>query len=921
MTRLVDRARAWVATPVFADEDKTRRAALLNTLLLIGVGVGVVNAAGFLLFNPNPGPLVLGLGVLVAVLIGLLALLRAGVVTGAGHIMVGSLWVTLAVFVLVSGGVRDPASMSFTLAVLVAGLVIGTRAALAYAIASGLFVIGAAMAEANGVLPLPGHAATVDEAVITVGANVAMVVVIVLLLRRESRSYRDRFETLFQASPVPMVLARYDTSAYVAVNEAWLALIGVTIEQTIGSTAEALGVFAHPEDRRRLEAMIADAGGQLTAADFRLRDHQGRYHDVLLSTRYVTIQGRKHYLSIVQDISERRQMEFELESNRQMLIEQAANLRAVNRIAQRIHRGQDLATIADSAVRAVVIDLGVASAGVYLREGEVLLRIGSAGLGADGERTAPAIPVGEGLAGLAVAQRETVYSEDLATDPRALRPFVDNMVATGIRAAMFIPLLFEEDVVGCLTIAFAPESPRPVDQVTTFQAIANTLALAMANARVVDQMRDVNRMLEDRVRERTVALEGSRQELETFYQVSQQINGLQSFAAILGVVAPFFPDLASTLSLSIFPTFDARTAETFEVVAVRPLGSVEVVATQYVFGREGIAPLLSCEVVVIEDISRSALSDGSKAHYAANGVAAQASVGLCLGERMFGLFQVTWGRAYAPSAREVRLIQAAADVMAAAVERVYLYNEQVRATEKLREVDRMKTNFLATVSHELRTPLNAVINFTQFVSSGMLGPVNEKQADALQKATGSSRRLLDLINDVLDMSKIEAGRLNLYVETGVDLHEELAVVAETARGLLHDKPVALVEAVAADLPRIACDRRRLTQILLNLLSNACKFTEMGEVVLGARAEGDGVQFWVADTGVGIAAEDFWGMFEPFRQARRGAATAGTGLGLAITRSLVEAHGGRIWFESAVGVGSTFFVWLPVGGPVEMGNDK
>jgi signal transduction histidine kinase len=245
--------------------------------------------------------------------------------------------------------------------------------------------------------------------------------------------------------------------------------------------------------------------------------------------------------------------------------------------------------------------------------------------------------------------------------------------------------------------------------------------------------------------------------------------------------------------------------------------------------------------------------------------------------------------------------------------------ERTRELEKARleaeQANRLKTQFLANVSHEVRTPLNAIINFNQFVSSGLHGKVNEEQRDALTKATDSARHLLSLINDVLDMSRIETGHLDLSIEEDVDLAPDIREVATTTQALLEGKPVELLLEIPQHLPRVDVDRRRIRQVLLNLTSNAVKFTQAGSIELSVSSDGDCMIIAVKDTGTGVAADMQSQIFEPFVQLRRdrGSKPAGTGLGLAISRRLVEAHGGTLWIESEMGQGSTLFVSIPVRG--------
>ncbi len=238
--------------------------------------------------------------------------------------------------------------------------------------------------------------------------------------------------------------------------------------------------------------------------------------------------------------------------------------------------------------------------------------------------------------------------------------------------------------------------------------------------------------------------------------------------------------------------------------------------------------------------------------------------------------------------------------------------ETQAAREEAERASQVKSAFLASMSHELRTPLNSIINFSKFVVKGVMGPINERQEETLNKVVNSSKHLLQLINDVLDMSKIESGSLNLFVEKEVDVGDILQTVAATASSMLDDKPVELQLDITEPLPRITGDKKRIMQIMLNVVSNACKFTQEGHVRIMAQQQNGSLRLAVEDTGPGIAPEDSELVFEAFKQTSTGLRQgSGTGLGLPISRSLAEAHGGRMWFDSVPGQGSTFYVSLPV----------
>jgi len=241
--------------------------------------------------------------------------------------------------------------------------------------------------------------------------------------------------------------------------------------------------------------------------------------------------------------------------------------------------------------------------------------------------------------------------------------------------------------------------------------------------------------------------------------------------------------------------------------------------------------------------------------------------------------------------------------------------ELEEARDRAERADQIKSQFLASMSHELRTPLNAILNFTEMISLEMVGPVSEPQKDLLGKSLGSARHLLSLINDVLDVSKMQSGMLSLFLEDNIDLNKEVDAVIVTAESLLNGKPITLALDIDADLPRIRGDSRRIRQILLNLISNAAKFTEEGTITLSAKQRSGEALFAVIDTGPGITLDEQKTIFEPFVQTESGIKhSGGTGLGLSISKHLAEAHGGKLWLESQPGDGAAFYVSLPIGAP-------
>jgi signal transduction histidine kinase/response regulator RpfG family c-di-GMP phosphodiesterase len=298
------------------------------------------------------------------------------------------------------------------------------------------------------------------------------------------------------------------------------------------------------------------------------------------------------------------------------------------------------------------------------------------------------------------------------------------------------------------------------------------------------------------------------------------------------------------------------------------------------------------------------------------GIGSELAIPLRIGERVIGALDVqsVLPQGFGPD--DIPVLSTLGDQLAIAIENARLYQEQLETAEKLVEVDQLKNQFLANMSHELRTPLNSIIGFSRVILKGIDGPLTDLQAQDLNAIYNSGKLLLRLINDVLDISKIAAGKMELSFEQ-VDLVEIIRGVFSTTKALVKDKPeIELREKVPDTMPLITADATRIRQVLLNLMSNAAKFTEKGHIELSADFDHRYVTVKVKDSGVGIPVDKFDLIFQEFEQVD-GSSTrtvGGTGLGLPISRHFVEMHGGRIWVESQVDVGSTFAIQLPIMGP-------
>ena len=296
---------------------------------------------------------------------------------------------------------------------------------------------------------------------------------------------------------------------------------------------------------------------------------------------------------------------------------------------------------------------------------------------------------------------------------------------------------------------------------------------------------------------------------------------------------------------------------------------------------------------------------------------AEAALPLRIGNRVIGAIDIQSKSVGAFTEDDIAVLQTLADQVAVAIDNARSFELSQEAVMEMREIDRLKSQFLANMSHELRTPLNSIIGFSRVIIKGIDGPVTELQQQDLTAIYNSGQHLLGLINDVLDLSKIEAGKMELAFDE-VNISDVTSSVLSTMSGLIKDKPIEMKRIIEPNLPTVRADAIRLRQVMINLLSNATKFTDEGDIVVevGLKPGPTGrneMRVSVTDSGPGIAKQDQVKLFQAFSQVDDSPTrkTGGTGLGLSICQHIINMHGGRIWVDSDLGKGSTFSFTLPL----------
>ncbi len=517
------------------------------------------------------------------------------------------------------------------------------------------------------------------------------------------------------------------------------------------------------------------------------------------------------------------------------------------------------------------------------------------------------LPVADtSVTGRAVMERRTIQVEDLQRD--AARYPAGAAVSHTARSVLSTPLLLHGQAIGGLTLRRTAAIPYEAEQVTLAETFAAQAVIAIENVRLFNETKE--------------SLERQTAISEVLKTISRSVFDLEpTLTAVVENAARLVDaDVAWMTRVNEDATFGWGASYTRDPARAPVPNRADLPSSVAVQRNSGSLMARMYEerrTIVIDDVdaqpelrdaSRTVKLTGSRSVVAVPVVSETGLVGVMILGRI----------AVRPfTAREVELVETFADQAAIAIQNVRLFNEIQRKSGELEVANRHKSEFLANMSHELRTPLNAIIGFSEVLLQQIFGDVNAKQHEYLEDVLSSGKHLLSLINDILDLSKIEAGRMELELSRfslANAIESGLVIVRE--RAARHG--IRVSTALPPDLPEVEADERKAKQILFNLLSNAVKFTpDGGAVEVSAAREGELARVSVRDTGIGIAPEDQARVFEEFRQVGRERSREGTGLGLTLTKRFVELHGGRIWLESTPGKGSVFSFTLPLRHPGEV----
>jgi two-component system, NtrC family, sensor kinase len=516
------------------------------------------------------------------------------------------------------------------------------------------------------------------------------------------------------------------------------------------------------------------------------------------------------------------------------------------------------------------------------------------------------LPISRGsVSGRAFIDRRTVHVHDLVAEADTEFPQGKALALHfGHHTMLATPLLGEGVPLGVICVLRTEVRPFADRQVRLLEIFASQAAIAIENVRLFQELQA-----------RTRDLARSVEQLQALGAVGQAVSSTLDLETVLTTIVSRADLLAGADGGAIYEYDEGR--KIFQLRATQRLGEEVVGATRSEPIRLGEGALgraaQTRQPVEIPDVLEAGAYEGRMREIIGRtDFRAILGVPLLREGRILGglvVLRKTPGR-FEPQV--VDLLKTLAAQSAIAIQNARLFSELEDKSQELEAASRHKSEFLANMSHELRTPLNAIIGFSEVLGELMFGELNDKQAEYVQDILSSGRHLLALINDILDLSKIEAGRMELELSR-FDLPAAIgsAVILVRERATRHG--LALDVSVDDRLGPFVGDERKIRQVLLNLLSNAVKFTpEKGRITVSAAPANGGVEISVSDTGIGIAVEDQEAIFQEFRQVGTDYARKreGTGLGLALARRFVDLHGGRIWVKSRLGEGSTFTFNLP-----------
>ena len=506
----------------------------------------------------------------------------------------------------------------------------------------------------------------------------------------------------------------------------------------------------------------------------------------------------------------------------------------------------------------------------------------------------------------AIESKAPVLAANVQTDPRTMDPNFYRRY--GLVSYLGIPMLGKGEVLGVLVFLTREAHEFSDEEVEFLTTLAGQAGIAIHNSQLYEQSK--SQAIELEKANENLKRHGEIQEV--LKEISQDITSLD----LDTLLKKLTEKVREVLKVDVADV-RVRTNEMLQIMGVAGIDSQLLQATSTSARGRSQWIIKNRKPLIIADIEQEKEIRTGLTGSVLSGLGIRGYLGVALFSRRGEVIGILRALSYQPrnfTQEEVDLLQQLASGAAIALENARLLEQTKKQAAELEQASKMQADFTAMIIHDLRSPIMNMMGTAELMAEGVLGPVNEEQKKWLLKLLASGHSLVDLVSDYLDLSKAEAGRIEITKEE-VYLVQLIQNSIENHLPLVRDRNISIVGAVPAAFPSIKADPRRLNQVLSNLLSNAVKFTgDGGQIEVGADQMTDGTQVrvWVKDNGVGIPSEEIGGLFEKYRQLTSGKISEhkGTGLGLVICKTIVEAHGGKIWVESEEGKGSTFYFSLP-----------
>jgi PAS domain S-box-containing protein len=713
-------------------------------------------------------------------------------------------------------------------------------------------------------------------------------------LLRKVKESEEKFKNFFDGASVAIFVEDLDGNI-LDINRKAIDLFGFKKKEFLHLNITDM---LHAEDLRKfskMREMLVERGEG--KEEVRMKRKDGSFFDVDVLSRLVAIGKENLVQTFVRDISEVKQKEKEIRDKNE-------ELNTLNEVSKVIGRSLVLDEILDLSLRKILEITAFDTGAIYLYDErtQILNLKVVIGLPPEINKEITSIPMGQALTGEIARERKMILLDSLSEDPRSLT----TKAGVDLNSYVGLPILYGKRLMGVINLASHTRLPREDFKVDLLRGVSELIGIAMSNAHLYGSTQQIAK------------------EMKVLYESGKSFMTVTEEEQLARMVVDVASSELGYNACTLF-TLDEESRELSTLSTSCP-NKKELGKENIDINSDGVIAWVAAnkELCHLPDVSKDARYQPGWLEKGA-----ELAIPLQVGEKILGVIDFEREEVNSFSPEGIRYLSLFANQVAWALDNVHHFEEIKKANEDLNRVSELKTQFVSLVSHELRTPMTAIKGSLDIIHSGASGPVHEKQKMFISMARRNIDRLSDLINNILDLSRIEAGKIEFDFNE-INIQDPLNHVLLTLAGSADEKKITLESQIPTDLPTIYADGAKVEQIFTNLVANALKYTPAGgKVVILARKAGlkdvkrlvtgkdkpakydHFVKISVLDTGTGIPQDQLEAIFDRYIQLKGKKGERGTGLGLAICRHLVEEHGGAIWAERGAEQGSVLNFLLPV----------